>query len=211
MAKDIILDFETLSQNSRKCVSFECSAFIFDRKKMISDAPYTMKDVMKTKYFKLDTMEQIEKFGFEIEDSTLDFWSKQDKTVRARMKPQKGDLSANAFTEELVNYVKNEGPVTYWWSRSNTFDPIILERLFEAAGKKEVFAKYFKYWAVRDTRTFIDAAMDFEGDNGFVPVQDSQYWEKNFVKHDSQWDIIADVLRLQAIIRSNNDLEVPHR
>lgn len=211
MTKDVIFDFETLSQNSRKCVAFECSAFVFDRAKMISDEPYSMRDVTNTKYFKLDTLEQMNEFGFEVEDSTLDFWSKQDKNVRARMKPREGDLTAKEFTTQFIDYLKNEGPVTYWWSRSNTFDPIILERLCEAAGTKNAMDKQLKYWAVRDTRTFIDAATDFEGDNAFVPVRDETFWNKAFVKHDSSWDIIADVLRIQAILRTNNDLEVPNR
>jgi hypothetical protein len=66
-------------------------------------------------------------------------------------------------------------------------------------------------WLVRDTRTYIDAKFDFPKINGFVPVADEKYWAVTFVKHDSRFDIAADVLRLQAIIRAENDLDQVER
>ena len=33
-------------------------------------------------------------------------------------------------------------------------------------------------------------------------------WNKAFKKHDSSWDILADVLRFQQIFRAENDLDV---
>ena len=66
---------------------------------------------------------------------------------------------------------------------------------------------YLKYWSVRDTRTFIDAKFDFPKLNAFVPVSDTAKWEYNFKAHDSKHDVAADILRLQAITRAENDLE----
>ena len=43
--------------------------------------------------------------------------------------------------------------------------------------------------------------------NGFTPIADSEKWDKIFKAHDSSWDVLADVLRLQAIVRAENDLE----
>jgi hypothetical protein len=65
----------------------------------------------------------------------------------------------------------------------------------------------FKYWRVRDTRTFIDAKLNFPKKNGFNPLADEAKWEQNFKAHDSSWDILADVLRMQAITRAENDME----
>ena len=56
-------------------------------------------------------------------------------------------------------------------------------------------------------RTYIDAKFNFETQNGFCPVSDTSTWDRNFKKHDSSWDVLADVLRLQAIVRAENDLE----
>jgi hypothetical protein len=38
-------------------------------------------------------------------------------------------------------------------------------------------------------------------------VANESAWETTFKPHDSSWDILADVLRLQAIVRAENDLE----
>ena len=60
---------------------------------------------------------------------------------------------------------------------------------------------------VRDMRTYIDAKFDFETKNGFCPVSDDEAWDRTFKAHDSSWDVLADVLRLQAIVRAENDME----
>ena len=67
--------------------------------------------------------------------------------------------------------------------------------------------EYLMFWRVRDTRTFIDAKFDFKTKNGFVPVSDEAYWSEAFKEHDSIHDIAADILRLQAIHRAENDEE----
>jgi hypothetical protein len=67
------------------------------------------------------------------------------------------------------------------------------------------------FWPVRDTRTWIDAKLNFPKQNGFVPLSDEEYWNKTFVKHDSRYDIAADILRLQTIARLENDMEQPKR
>ena len=66
-------------------------------------------------------------------------------------------------------------------------------------------------WKVRDVRTFIDAKFDFSTRSGFVPLADEKYWNEAFVAHDSTHDVAADVLRLQAIYRAENDLEQTRR
>ena len=60
---------------------------------------------------------------------------------------------------------------------------------------------------VRDMRTYIDAKFNFDTANGFCPIADQQKWDRAFKKHDSSWDVLADVLRLQAIARAENDME----
>ena len=36
---------------------------------------------------------------------------------------------------------------------------------------------------------------------------DEEKWDSVFKAHDSAWDILADVLRLQSITRAENDME----
>jgi hypothetical protein len=69
-------------------------------------------------------------------------------------------------------------------------------------GKKQQVLEYLPHWSLRDTRTWIDAKLDFPRKNGFCPIEDEKIWEQTFKAHDSAWDILADVLRLQAIDRA---------
>jgi hypothetical protein len=81
-------------------------------------------------------------------------------------------------------------------------------RLFESQNKKSHLHEYLKYYMVRDVRTYIDAKFDFkQKKNGFCPVLNEQLWEKVFKAHDSSWDVLADVLRFQAIVRAENNME----
>jgi hypothetical protein len=98
-----------------------------------------------------------------------------------------------------------------WWSRSNTFDHVIILRLAEYAGRRAEVESALEFWRVRDTRTFIDAKLDFPKINGFIPVKDESYWAKAFVQHSSKHDIAADVLRMQTITRLEHDLEQTER
>jgi hypothetical protein len=82
-----------------------------------------------------------------------------------------------------------------------------MTRLFRSQGKLAHFEDRLNHWRVRDTRTWIDAKLNFPKDNGFVPVDDLEKWNKVFRKHDSLWDVWADVMRLQAIARAEADLE----
>ena len=205
--KDLIIDFETMGTEPTTCAAVDVSAMVFDWDKMLSDDPYTTRDINLTKRFKLSVKDQVQNYDYLVENSVLEFWSQQSKEVRARVKPQPNDLTVEEFVKQFHDFIIDAG-VKHWWSRSNTFDPIILTRLFDSQGKKEHLYGYLKYYLVRDTRTYIDAKFNFENKkNGFCPVADTQLWESTFKAHDSSWDVLADVLRLQAIIRAENDME----
>lgn len=66
--------------------------------------------------------------------------------------------------------------------------------------------EYLPFYKVRDIRTYIDAKLDFPVINGFIPIENQLLWNKSFVQHDSSWDTLADVLRIQAIMRAEKDL-----
>lgn len=205
--KDLIIDFETMGKKATKCAVIDCSVMIFDWERFSSN-PYTTNSIVETKRFKLSVADQVKNYGWEIEKSTLQFWEEQEPEVRAKIAPKKDDLTVKEFVKLFHEFLVESPKIDYWWSRSNTFDPIILSRLFEAEDKLLHLEEYLKYWRVRDTRTHIDAKLDYPKENGFVPLTDTDKWNKVFKKHDSSWDVLADVLRLQQIFRAENDLDL---
>lgn len=204
---DLCIDFETMAKDANSCAVIDCSVIVFDWDRFLTN-PYTLKDINLTKRFKLSIKDQVANYDWVIEKQTIAFWEEQSAEVRSKIVPKKDDLTVKEFTSEFINYLIDNGKIEYWWSRSNTFDPIILSRLFKSQNKLLAMEEYLKFWRVRDTRTYIDAKFDFKTKNGFIPISNETAWEQNFKEHDSSWDVLADVLRLQAIIRAENDLEM---
>jgi hypothetical protein len=205
--KDLIIDFETMGSEPTDCAVIDCSVMVFDWDRFTSDNPYTVRDIKETRKFKLSVADQVKNYDYKVEQGVLDFWQQQSKEVRANIKPRADDLTVEEFVKQFHDFVIDSN-VKHWWSRSNTFDPVILTRLFDSQGKKQHMYEYLKFYLVRDTRTYIDAKFDFQQKkNGFCPVSDEEGWERTFKAHDSSWDILADVMRLQAIVRAENDME----
>ena len=202
---DLILDFETLGQSVMKCPILNCSFFLFDWKKFETN-PYSYDEILNnTFHLKLDVSSQVKDRGYVIEQSSLGFWETVGAEAKKQLMPSKNDLTYDQFCDKLMAYLQNH-KIDYWWSRSNTFDPILLWRIFEDAGRIDELNNKLKFWRVRDIRTYIDAKLDFgSSKNGFVPIDKSE-WDKKFRAHDSRHDITGDVLRLQKIIRVERDL-----
>jgi len=205
--KHLILDFETFGTDTSNCVVIDCSAMVFEPGRFCSGSPYTLASIREPKKFKLSVADQVENYNYKIEQDTLEFWQEQPKHVRANIKPRDTDITVKEFTEQFLDYLTPHGKIDYWWSRSNSFDPIILWRLFESQNALNKIHEYLPHWSLRDTRTWIDAKLDYPKKNGFMPLADEAKWNQTFMHHDSSWDILADVLRLQAIARAENDME----
>tara|TARA_B110000503_G_scaffold130188_1_gene203280 strand:+ start:4081 stop:4725 length:645 start_codon:yes stop_codon:yes gene_type:complete len=210
MTTHFIIDFETIGQNSREVPAIDCSYTTFDWARF-TENPYSFKElVLGMHQAKFDIKDQMVNHGCKYNERDLQWWLDQPPELRRNMKPSASDLTAGQFMEKLIDYLRTSNKIDYWWSRSNSFDPVILDRIAQNAGKTSLLGDYLKYWAVRDTRTFIDAKFDFNvpgGKNAFVPVSDTAKWEYNFKAHDSKHDVAADVLRLQAIVRAEADME----
>jgi len=207
MRTDFILDFETIGQCARKAPGIECSytTFVWDR---FLDEPYSFQELLGIiQKAKLDLQDQMKNYDFEYQKSDLDWWLQQSPEVRKLLKPKPDDLKLPQFIEQMIGYLRTQDKVDYWWSRSNGFDPVILDHMAMAVGKDKFLNEYIPYWRIRDTRTFIDAKFNFTTKNGFVPVADTEQWEKVFSAHDSRHDVAADILRIQAIHRAENDME----
>lgn len=209
--KHFIIDFETIGQNSREVPAIDCSYTTFEWSRF-TEQPYSFKElVLGMEEAKFDIKDQMSNHGCKYSERDLQWWLDQPPALRTNMKPNPElDLNASQFIDKLIGYLQREGNIDYWWSRSNSFDPVILERLAQNANKTDQLGAYLKWWSVRDTRTYIDAKFDFNvpgKKNGFVPVSNIEKWEYNFKAHDSKHDVAADILRLQAIVRAEADLE----
>lgn len=207
MSNHLIIDFETMGKNAQKCAVIDCSVIVFNWDNFL-EKPYSLNSISKAKRFKLSIVDQVKNYNWQIEKETLAFWEEQEAEVKSKISPKKDDLTVKEFVKNFHNFLIESPKIDYWWSRSNTFDPIILARLFEAEDKLLHLEEYLKYWRVRDTRTHIDAKLNFPKVNGFTPIQDEEMWNKVFKKHDSSWDVLADMLRLQQIHRAENDLNL---
>jgi hypothetical protein len=196
-----------MGKDASKCAVIDCSVMIFNFERFLTNR-YTLDSISETKRFKLSVADQVKNYGWEIEKSTLQFWEEQEPEVRSKIAPKKSDLTVKQFVAEFHRFLVESPKIDYWWSRSNTFDPIILSRIFAAEDKLLHLEEYLKYWKVRDSRTYIDAKMNFKNTNGFVPMTNESLWNKSFKKHDSSWDILADVLRFQQIYLAENDLDL---
>ncbi len=208
MSKHLVIDFETMGKDAQKCAVIDCSVMIFDMDRMLSSNPYGLDSIGLTRKFKLSVTDQVKNYGWEVDRSTLAFWEEQDADVRSNISPKKSDLTVKEFVKQFHEFLVESPKIDYWWSRSNTFDPIILSRIFDAEGKILHLEEYLKYWRVRDTRTYIDAKLNFPKINGFPPLTNEEKWDIVFKKHDSSWDVLADVLRFQQIHRAENDLDI---
>lgn len=210
-----ILDFETLGQDVSKIPILDCSYMVFDWDRFTSNNPYTLEELLQNaQKDKLDVVSQVKEFGASYTQRDIDWWLAQSVTAKKVLKPSSEDIRIEKFIENIIGYLKfmsNNTKINYWWSRSNTFDPLILESWSKVLGRQDEIYGLLKFWLVRDTRTFIDAKLNFPKKNGFVPLADEEYWNKTFVPHDSRFDIAADILRLQTITRIENDMEQTSR
>lgn len=206
--KHLFIDFETFGRNTQDAALIDLSVFVADTDKMISDKPYNLHTLNEITRFKLSVKDQVDNYGWKVYEDTVKFWSTVSEEARKHIRPLKTDLTVEQFVDAFLKFLIESGKIDYWWSRSNTFDPILLWRIFDTVNKYNHMNEYLPFWRIRDVRTYIDVKLDFPKKNGFIPIQDEETWNKNFVEHNSSWDVLADVLRMQAILRAENDLEL---
>lgn len=201
--KHLIFDFETFGTDMISGFPvIDIAYYVFDANRF-TENPYTFEELIsKIQYGKFDVLAYKEKYGYKPEEDTINWWKNQAPNVRNRIKPKSDDIDDTVFADQFLNYVNDNKP-EYWWSRGNTFDPIIIYRIFKDLNRSHEFNKICPHWAVRDVRTYIDAKFDFSVKNGFVLPE----WEEKFEAHNSVHDVAVDILRFQTIIRAENDME----
>lgn len=204
-----IFDYETLGQNTQKCPVVNKAYFTFDANRF-QTKPYTFAELTESvQQVKFDLGHQTKNpYNYQAEESTLEWWKSQGAEAIKHLKPSSHDVTIEEGMQIYVEYLSTGPKIDIWWTRSNTFDPIILWRLARDIGINKKLDDLLKFWLVRDTRSFIDAKFNFTGENGFIPFTDVNKWNTVFVKHDSIHDVAADILRLQTIVRAENGLEI---
>lgn len=210
MKQDFIIDFETIGQNAMKCPIVDAAFVVFDWDRFLTD-PYSFEELTSmVQTTKFDVKAQCDN-GCSFSKDDLAWWQRQSEEAQQNLKPSKKDLTIQEFSVIMFRYLREVGKIEHWWTRGNTFDPVLLERVMNDLDQHLLMNEYLKWWRVRDMRTWIDAKFNFPKKNGFTPVADEEYWSKAFIGHDSTHDVSADILRLQAIHRAENDLEMINR
>lgn len=201
----LIFDCETLGQNTQTCPVIDFSYFVFDYDRFTSDDPYTFRELTSENGIqksKISVENQVKVYGYKIEKSTVEWWKKQGSEARKHINPNPDDVSLSQFFDDIMSYVEKKGPIKYFWSRSNTFDPIILHRIAVDLGEEDRYNKNLQHWKVRDTRTYIDSRTNFDPSlTSFIPIEDEEKWKKVFQQHNSIHDVAADILRMQVLAR----------
>lgn len=209
--KNVIIDFQTFGFDAKTCPAIGCSVFTFDWKRF-GDNPYSFQEIVDgSKNFKLSVQEQVEKYGYIVEQESIDWWGERLPSIRKSIKPSSSDLGVDDFIVNLIEHMKSSPKFAYWWTRNNTFDPVVLYGLSRCVNKQSEIQDIFKPWRVRDMGTYIDAKFDFSSDTNFIPVEDSEYWNDTYIQYNCSHDIAADVLRLQTIFRAEHDLTMAKR
>ncbi len=200
-----ILDYETMGQDVFTIPVINCAYYVFDWDRFTSDNPYTFDELINSiKQDKFKFKEQIEDLGCRFNKRDLDWWMSQGEDAKKQITPSDKDISGKEFCQNIVDYLTGVR-VKYWWSRSNTFDPILLHRNFNDFSSREELDRVLPFWLIRDIRTYIDTRYDFRiKKNGFCPIDDQALWDKQFIPHNSIHDVAADILRMQRIERVLN-------
>lgn len=204
MKNNLIFDFETFGNDVTDATIINCALMVFDWDRFATN-PYTWEELVDSVVvLKMNVHEQVSKYGYKIHKGDIEWWGSHEPEVKNQIKPSKNDLTLIDFCGKMVDELTGK-KVKAWWSRGNTFDPLLLQRCFTDAGQLDTMNNLLKYWLVRDIRTYLDTRFDFAPDvkSGFTLPD----WADKFKKHNSIHDIAADILRMQYIERTLKGLE----
>lgn len=97
-------------------------------------------------YLKLDTDFQIEQLGRTVNESTMEWWAKQDHSLIDETFSDDDRVYPIEFIKEFNRYVVG---CDNYWAQGAVFDFAILEHLYKNMG----IPFPINYWACRDSRT----------------------------------------------------------
>tara|TARA_B100001057_G_C22862723_1_gene955235 strand:+ start:462 stop:1046 length:585 start_codon:yes stop_codon:yes gene_type:complete len=192
MDNAVIYDFETLSQDQINGVVTCLAVLKFDESRFV-EKPYTFKELVNSaKVMKFSVEEQVKTYKRKIDKSTLEWWKEQGDDAQKWIKPSDDDRGL----EELYDFFMKAagGDATKFYTRGNTFDPILLESIMKQTHKPMPY----NWWEVRDTRSLIEGlSWGSKLENKFIPPDCD-----DLVKHNPTHDIALDVMRIQALAQA---------
>jgi hypothetical protein len=200
---NIVYDLDSLSHSPVDGVVLDISAFIFDTSKMLSDAPYTCKDLQHVNRFKLSVKQQVTD-GLKVDKRVAEFWANLGDATSKRFAPKDEDLTITQFVNKFSVYVNSEPKIINSYVNNKSIQPLFLQRMFKSIDRN--LNELLPTNHTMDMQSYIFAKTDsYEYD--FCPIEDEEFWKKVYDKNNSSWDVIANVLRIQAILRAENNLE----
>lgn len=188
----LIFDFETLSQNQQWGVVASLALLNYSSDRFVDD-PYDFDELFANcHYIKFDVEEQVRVYHRIIDKETIDWWSKQGDEAKKQITPSPNDVSIGDLYDFLLKKVEF-AKLKKIYTRGGQFDPNFMESILACCGKDIPF----QWRMLRDTRSFIEGMgtgiKDFKNDFELKSFKDK------FIKHDPRSDIVADVLRMQAM------------
>jgi hypothetical protein len=194
----VIIDFETLGKAADGLVAYVAYK-AFD--------PFTIQSFDENK-------EDIKTFKFNYHDASqsswttdpvvMSFWRKQDINIVRSMlgNPEEGGSISEFITQfnEFMFSCGFNANRDVIWSRGNTFDITILDRLYTSVGQ----GAPYPFYRVRDIRTFLDS---YNICNNLIS-KDTQFAGKMigvelvYNAHDAVDDIAKDITQLQLTIQN---------
>ena len=180
-----VYDIETLSTEANAVILSAAIVFVDVAKRP------SYEDILSSGLVvKFNVADQIQRLGRHVDKDTVDWWSKQHKSVRDfSMKPSNDDLIVEDGLALLDDYVKRYGSSHIIWTRGS-MDQLCTDSLTKQLNRDPIMP----YNAYRDVRTAVDC---FTGSkNGYCEVEFEGFERYNVIKHNPLHDCALDAMML---------------
>lgn len=182
-----MVDIETLGTESTSVV-LSCAIVHFDKANFV----HYNELLDKTLFVKFNAKDQIKNYKRTVDQSTLEWWSKQHKHIRSiSFDPSDKDVNTIDginLIKQYIQRVPNWNQQTFW--QRGTLDQVCLDSLTRSLAMESLTS--YNNW--RDMRTAIDLL--YGSSNGYTEV-DHVTFDKTLVeKHTPYHDVCYDVMQL---------------
>ena len=109
--------------------------------------PYTVDEPYDKFYFKLSIDDQ-DRLGRTVSDSTLEWWAKQDPEIMNEAFDQTDAVGVDEFLNALNKWIVG---VDIFWGQGYGFDYTMLENIYRSLGRPIPW----NFWQIRDSRTLL--------------------------------------------------------
>ena len=134
---DVMLDIETLGFRP-ECVVLTIGAIKFD--------PYNPGMEPHSGFYQRLNVDEQFALGRTADDSTLEWWTQQEASVREEALGEEGRVDLMEFARSLNKYMVGVDNI---WAQGPTFDFVIIENLFRMLD----VPVNWQFWQIRDSRT----------------------------------------------------------